>query len=40
MACRVLKSKEAWGAVCDFLKQTFNMFINYIRTLKLWYGVS
>ena len=32
-ACRVLKSKEAWGAVCDFLKQTVDMFINYVKTL-------
>ena len=32
-ACRVLNSKEAWGAVCDFLKQTFNMFINYIKKI-------
>ena len=32
-ACRVLKSKEAWGAVCDFLKQTVNMFMNYVKTL-------
>ena len=38
-ACRVLKSKEASGVTCDFLKQTVNMFINYIKTLlKLLYG--
>ena len=38
-ACRVLKSKEAWGVTCDFFKQTVNMFINYIKTLlKLLYG--
>ena len=38
-ACRVLKSKEAWGAVRDFLKQIVNMLINYVKTLiKLLYG--